>query len=336
MKKGRRPKPRPNNPKREAARRFHIIGEEAKGYKGRCLFPGEWHAGLCPELPSRRHVIPRASVLEKLKDEMSGKVLEFDWVVGQWAGLLLSSNEDHPVNLEDPATFEPRLLGTHEACTGPYACQRHDLVYDPIDTGNPDFAYPYVRWLTMGRIARYAADLCSRRKFLVDTWKSRTIRSGNKGLRASWARESQFAYTACEKAHSGAKCWGKNWQFLERPDKLPDNLVNCSVLGFRPRLRVAACIYYAQSTRVVVLPADGDEHKMALLHWTEETSRVVEDEERLTNKARETELGDDYGVHMLNELMSGGSGAVAASPASYTELADGQRLEVQKIVMRGF
>ena len=75
---------------------------------------------------------------------------------------------------------------------------------------------------------------------------------------------------------------------------------------------------------------------MALLHWTEETSRAAEDEEQLTNKARETELGDDYGVYMLNELMSRGSGAVAASPASYTELADGQRLEVQKIVMRGF
>lgn len=131
----------------------------------------------------------------------------------------------------------------------------------------------------------------------------------------SWMRESQFAYTAYEKAHSGAKWWGKSWQSLESPDKLPDNLVGCSVLGFRSSLRVAACIYYGQATRVVVLPGDGDEHKMALLHWTDDTGRAVEDEKQLTNKARETELGDDYGVHMLNELMSGGSGAVAASPA---------------------
>ena len=60
-------------------------------------------------------MIPRASVLDKLKDEMSGKVLEFDWGVGQWAGLLLSSNVDHPVDLEDPALFEPRLLGDKDS-----------------------------------------------------------------------------------------------------------------------------------------------------------------------------------------------------------------------------
>ena len=87
-------------------------------------------------------MIPRASVLEKLKDELSGKALELDWGVGQWAGLLLSSNEDHPVNLEDPATFEPRLLGTHEACTGPYACQRHHWAFNPIDTGTPRLRRP--------------------------------------------------------------------------------------------------------------------------------------------------------------------------------------------------
>ena len=116
---------------------------------------------------------------------------------------------------------------------------------------------------------------------------------------------------------------------------MPDNLVDWSVLNFRSKLRVATCIYYGQATRVVVLPGGGDEHKMALLHWTKETSTVVEDEERLTSKARETEAGDEYGVSMLNELMSRGSGAVAASQGSYRELADDQRLEVQKILMRG-
>ena len=117
---------------------------------------------------------------------------------------------------------------------------------------------------------------------------------------------------------------------------MPDNLVDWSVLNFRSRLRVAACLYYGQATRVVVLPGGGDEHKVALLHWTEEACTVVEDEERLTNKARETEVGDDYGISMLNELLSWGSGAVAASPVSYRGLADDQRTEVQKILMRGF
>ena len=98
---------------------------------------------------------------------------------------------------------------------------------------------------------------------------------------------------------------------------------------------MAACIYYGKATAVVILPGDGDDHTMALLHWSEEKSKVSIDEERLRKKAKETKTGDEYGVDILSELMSRGSGAVAASPASYRELAKDQREEVQKIVMRG-
>ena len=280
-------------------------------------------------------MIPRSSVLNGLKDSKSGEIIDFDWGVDQWSSLLLKSDEQHPVDLEEPAIFDPRLLGTHEACTGLYACQTHDAVFNPIDTATPNFGDSRIRWLTMGRIALYAADLCSRRKFLVDAWKGKAMRGGNKGLRASWMRESQFAYTAYEKAHSGAKWWGESWKSLDNPDDLPDDLVGWSVLTFRSRLRMAACIYYGQATAVVVLPGDGDGHTMALLHWSEEKSKVVVDEERLRKKARETETGDEYGVDILSELMSRGSGAVAASLASYRELAKNQRVEVQKIVMRG-
>ena len=210
------------------------------------------------------------------------------------------------MDLAEPAIFGPRRLGTHEACTGLYACQTHDAVFNRIDTATPDFGDSHIRWLTMGRIALYAADLCSRRKFLVDTWKWKTMRGGNKGLRASWMRESQFAYTAYEKAHSGAKWWGEIWKSLDNPDDLPDGLVGWSVLTFRSRLRMAACIYYGQATAVVALPRDGDDHTMALLHWSDEKSKVVVDEERLRRKARETETGDEYGVDVQG-FRSGGS-----------------------------
>ena len=144
----------------------------------------------------------------------SGEIIDFDWGVDQWSSLLLKSDEQHPVDLEEPTIFDPRLLGTHEACTGLYACPTHDAVFNPIDTTTPNFGDSRIRWLTMGRIALYAADLCSRRKFLVDAWKGKAMRGGNKGLRASWMQESQFAYTAYEKAHSGAKWWGEIWQSL--------------------------------------------------------------------------------------------------------------------------
>ena len=185
---------RGKNPKREADRRLRAIREEADRYSGRCLFPADGKGGLCAEHPSRCHVIPRLSVLNKLKDENSGKVLEFDWGVNQWKDLLLSSDAEHPIDLDDPATFEPREVGTHEACTGLFACQPHDDVFNPsLDTDNPDFGNPDVRRLAMGRAVLYAADLASKRKFLVDKWNSRSIRSTNKELRIRWAKERELA-----------------------------------------------------------------------------------------------------------------------------------------------
>ena len=144
-----------------------------------------------------------------------------------------------------------------------------------------------------------------------------------------------MAYTAYDKAHSAAKWWGESCKSLDNTDDLPDDLVGWSVLTFRSRLKMAACIYYGQATAVVVLPGDGDDHTMILLHWSKEKSKAVVDEERLKRKAVETETGDEYGVDIIRELMSRGSGAVAVAPASYRELAEDQRVEVQKIVMRG-
>ena len=264
-------------------------------------------------------MIPRASVLDKLKDEMSGKVLEFDWGVGQWAGLLLGSNVDHPVDLEDPALFEPRLLGTREACTDLYACQRHDQAFNPIDTDNPDFADSHIRWLKMGRISLYAADLCSRRNFLVDTWKPKIIRSGYRGLRAIWMRESQLAYAAYEMAHDGAQRWRGMFGSFGITTPPPEDLVDWSVHTFRSRLSVAGRLYYGRATAVVILPGEGEQHRMAMLHWGEDSSRVEEDQKRLATKAKDTDTSDEYGFELLSELMSKGSRSVAASPASYRE-----------------
>ena len=70
---------RGKGPKGEADRRFRAIAEGAKLYRGRCLFPADGNGGLCLEFPSRRHVIPRSSVLNALKDRKSGKIIDFDW-----------------------------------------------------------------------------------------------------------------------------------------------------------------------------------------------------------------------------------------------------------------
>ena len=156
-----------NNPKREARIRIDDIGKDIDSYRGGCLFPANGDGSLCTQPPSRRHVVPRSSVLNKLRDKKSGMVMEFDWGVDQWRNLVLSSDAEHPVNLDDPATFEPRELSPREACTGLFACQIHDDEFNPsLDTDNPDFGNPDVRRLAIGRAVLYAADLASKRKFL--------------------------------------------------------------------------------------------------------------------------------------------------------------------------
>ena len=304
-----------------------------KGYQGGCLFPGNGEGGLCTEPPSRRHVIPRRPVLDKLKGEQDGKVLEFDWDVGNWSHLLLSSDEDHPFDLDDPETFEPRGVGTHDACTGLFACQCHDDVFNPsLDTDTPDFGNPHVRMLAVARAMLYAADQASRRKFLVDKFHTRHINSPNKRLRMRWAQEWEQANANHRLAHSVTEQWRDIWRSTDKKAELPDLVDWCS-LTFRSTLTFAACVFYGQAVALMVLPGDGEHHKMKTLYFREDSGKVKEHKERLTQKARDTEEADAYGVSMIDELMSRGNGVVAASPASYKALRDEDRLAIQQIIM---
>ena len=162
------------------------------------------------------------------------------------------------------------------------------------------------------------------------------MNGGSRGLRANWFREASLAYTAYDKAHAAAMKWGEAWRSSESPEKLAVDQVEWSAQNFRSDLRMAACVYYGKATTVVILPEGGQDHKMVLLHWKGDAGGVEDDEERLTNKAMETVIDNNYGVGMLTELMSRGSGAVAASPDSYRQMADDQKTEVQKILMQSF
>ena len=327
---------RVKNPKREADKQLQVLQHDVDSYKSRCLFPEDESGALCEEAPSRCHVIPRQSVLDKLKDEKSGKVLEFDWGVNQWKYLLLASSPGNPVDLEDPATFEPRHVGTHEACTGPFACQPHDGVFNPsLDTDSPDFGDPDVRRLATGRVVLYAADLASKSKFLVDKWNKQfeLMRRTNRKQVVQWAMKMDLADRTYRAAHSAAERWRGAWRYGDRGADLRAYLVDWRALTFRSTLTFAACTFYGEGTAVMVLPSDKEHHKMTILYFREESAKIKEDKERLAQKARDTEEADAYGVSMISELMSRGSGVVAASPASYKELGDEDRLAIQRIIM---
>ncbi len=334
--RGRKPQRlRGTNPKREAEKRVRVVREVVDSYRGQCLFPADGNGGLCAEAPARRHVIPRKSVLNKLKDEESGMVLEFDWGVGQWKDLVLSSDADHPIDLDNPATFEPRKVGTHEACTGLFACQCHDGVFNPIlDNDKPDFANPNTRLLAAGRAILYAADLASKRKFIVKKLNKQSMRVPNVRLRMQWAKTRLIAYKTHRAAHSTAERWRSIWQSVDRAGVRPEDSVDWVPLNFRSTLTFAACIFYGRATAVMVLPRDGEHHDLAMLYFGDDARKAKEDGEQLAERARATAVTDSYGVSMVNELMSRGSGAIAASPASYEQLRDEDKLTIRQIIMK--
>ena len=333
MAKGRR-NSKDNNPKGEASKRIEGLGKDIESYPGRCLFPSDSDGGVCTEPPSRCHVIPESSVLNRMKDEKSGKVREFDWNLGKWKDLVLSSDAEHPIDLENSVAFEPREVGTGEACTGLFACQTHDQVFNPsLDTDNPDFGNPAVRRLAIGRAVLYAADLASKRKFLVDKWNSQCKRSADKGLRKQWKKERKLTHETHRKAHSTAERWRNMWRAADCGSELPEDIVDWCALTLRSTLTFAACVFYGQATLAMVVPVDGERHNMTILYFTEDSLKVEEDKERLAQKARNTEESDEYGVSIINELMSGGNGVVAASPASYEELRDEDRETTNRIIM---
>lgn len=319
--------------KSEASRKIDIVGEVLKGYKGQCLFPAD-DGELCSSPPSKRHVIPESSVLGKLKNEKSGMVMEFGWGVGQWKNLWLKSDAEHPVYLNNPATFKPREVGTGDACTGLFACQRHDQVFNPcLDTDKPDFKDPYVRLLAIGRAVLYAADLASKGKLLADTWNSRGKRAAEKRLRKSWKNKRKLALTAYRQAHLAAEKWRKIWQSAVRESQLPEDVVDWCQLTLRSTLTFAACVFYGQGSVVMVLPVDGESHKMTILYYKEDSESVKEDKERLAQKASDTEESDAGGVSIVSELMSNGRGVIAASPTSYEGLRNEDKLAIQRIMM---
>ena len=269
-----------------------------------------------------------------MSDEKSGKVLEFDWGVGQWQDLILRGDADHPIDLDDPATFEPREVRTREACTGRFACQTHDDVFNPsLDNDRPDFADPNTRLLAAGRAVLYAADLASKRKLIVEKMDRQCMRVPNVRLRMQWVKKRLLAYEFDGTAHATAERWRSIWQSANRAGEGPEDSVYWIRLNFRSTLAFAACIFYGRASAVMVLPRDGEHHDLAMLYFGGDSREAKEDEEQLAERAKATVVSDSYGVSMINELMSRGSGAIAASPASYEQLRDEDKQTIRQIIM---
>ena len=309
------------------------FGDELKGYIGLCLFVTGSDGKICGRhVRERHHVISRSSVLDQLKDKASGKVMELGWDVSEWRRLLLSSDEEHPMDLDDPSTFVPRDVGTHDACARWFACELHDGEFGPIDGVEPDFNDSTVRFLTMYRAVLCAADLCRHRQLLHKRWNKQFMRSHNRAQRAHWAIETAEVQWALEMANDAADSLGRIW-YAKKDSGHPDpNLIAGQVLCFRSTLRFAGCVIYGAGVAATVVPSEKDMHKIVLLYLAGDENDVSDDYDRLVQSAKNSLERDDYGVGVIDTLMTRGNGPVAVSPGCYQALPDGDRLVIQQIV----
>ena len=309
------------------------FGDELKGYVGLCLFVTGSDGKICGRrVRERHHVISRSSVLDELKDKATGKVMELGWDVREWGRLLLGSDEEHPMDLDDPSTFVPRDLGTHDACARWFACELHDGEFGPIDGAEPDSNDSTVRFLTMYRALLCAADLCRHRQQLHQRWNKQFIRSPNKAQRAHWAFETAEVQWALKMANDSADSLGRIWYAKKDSGHLDPNLIAGQVLYFRSTLRFAACVIYGAGVAATVVPSEKDVHKIVLLYLASEENDVKDDYDHLVQSAKDSLERDDYGVSVVDTLMTRGNGPVAVSPGSYQALPGGDKLVIQQIV----
>ena len=322
--------------RRTANKLMEKMERDVAGYVGRCLFVVDDNGGYCNEPVSNNcHIVSEKAVLVDLRDHETQKVFELNWGVSQWRSLVFSSDVEQRV--KDATTFEPSPEITHDACIGRFACKPnadHDNEFQPIDVADPAFDDPIVRFLAGYRSVLFLADQYRLAIKFYEQW-DRTAKGNNDPRnRNSWRAEKSNLERGLHRAEINVKLLGKNWHAWKTYGTFDSDLVSAQVLRFRSKLRLAGCVFYGKYTAATIFPAQGDWHKMGLLYLTSDSDLVGEDLDRLAGVARATEVSENYGVTVTNELMTSGWGSLALSPESYEGLNDGERLTIQNLIAK--
>lgn len=319
----------PNSRKSEAVRRLEVV-KTAEGRKGRCLFVIDDKGSVCRNLVySNCHVIPESSILDELKDKISGKVLELRWGINKWEHLLVSSSETSPIDLNDPDTFEPQSVGTGNACVGWFACKDHDNEFWPVDVKEPDFNDPIIQFLYMCRAVLYEVDMNRLGTQFAEDWNKRAQTHPNREVRFGWNKFKRILRNRTQRAKATASRLGKIWYDWKTNREFDPDTVSGQMLWFHSKLKFAAIGLYGKGLVVTVVPVGEHRHKIGMFHLSEDADSVNEDKERLTRLSGVAEDSCDHGVEVLEELMTNGWGTIAASPVSYRRLGNGEMQSIQ-------
>ncbi len=327
----------PDRRKGEVGRRIEPL-KRAEGRKGRCLFVIDEDGHTCGNpIYNNCHVIPESTVLDDLKDVSSGKVYEFRWGVSQWGHFFSKSSEANPINLTDVDAFEPQSVGTGDACVGWFACKQddtdHDGEFSAIDVKEPDFDDPVIRFLSAYRAFLYEVDMSRRVKDLVNDWNNRARAHPQRDIRVEWSRLRGIWRNRTPRAEATASRLSKVWYRWKTHGGFDSDTVSGQLVSFRSKLKFAACGLYG-GVVVTVSPEGEDGHKMGILHLSEDADSAKEDKEKLVRLAEVSRASDNYGVGVVEELMTNGWGAVAASPESYSGLHIEEKRTMRSFVAR--
>ena len=327
----------PDRLKSEVKRIIEPIKAEERG-TGVCLYVTDENGKRCGNpVDNNCHVIPESAVLDELKDRKFNKVFELRWGVARWEHYYARSSPTNPIAPNDVDVFEPQFVAPEHACVGRLACKctqpDHDNEFSLIDVKELDFNDPRVPVLSMYRAALYEADLCRLGKQLIDQHSQKALRHHQIGVRASWSKLRDSLQSRTQWSEATSERLGKIWYSWKTQGKLDADAVSVRALNFRSSLKFAACVFgYEKYVIVTVFPLGGDQHKMGVLHLSDDAEAATEATERLSRLAHESENATNYGVNVLKDLMTNGAGSIAASPKSYHGLPVEEQRTINEMV----
>ena len=256
----------PNKNKAFGENILGMVVKSYKDYRGTCRFVINKNGKLCKSPSDRRHVISNSSVLDRLKDQTSGKVLELWWGPEHWKDFFMRSSPENPLDFSDASAFEPRSVGTGSACTGSFACSEHDQEFIKwIDCVALDISNPMVAFLLGYRAVLYETDLSLRGKHFVRAWDTMAKGHPDRKQRTDWIIARRELEKKSTQVSQLATRIGKFWFSNKHSTVFGPVVASKTVLFFRSRLEFAASKVIGVDGVLIVLPVRDDTHKIIML-----------------------------------------------------------------------
>ena len=304
-----------------------------QNYKGRCFFVSDETGGLCSEVPQNCHAISNSAVLDGMKDEKSGKVMELRWVFKDWKHLIFASNPSHPIHFLNSETYVPPQKGISYACTGRFACPRHDQEFAPhLDVTEIDLESPVSRFLLFYRTQLFTLFQVCQWTELLELYDKSIMRNGHQAIRPRWLTIRSQMKEIGQRLVATADRLGMIWYEHKKGVSIDSGLTYGQSRILRSPLKFAAC-GYANDAAALAYPIGEEWHRLDMVGWNEEPGQTQGAVDALSEKAEVANHGDRSCLEVMKELSTKWFGIAAVEPESYKALNEEWRNTVNDILV---